>query len=86
MSLCIRPHIPVVDGQVRHLQELLKQEDMHRRMAGGLAAGQKHAMPTVGAAAAGPAAVGEHDDSVVGKTAIETAGDEKEDDDVEEEL
>ena len=69
---------------VTDLQEMLKQDEVHRQMAGGLATAKKLELTTTGAASSGPAASQEHHESVVGKTTIAAAVDAQDEADVEE--
>ena len=68
---------------VTDLQELLKQEEAQRHREGDPAAGKQHVMPAVGAERGGRGVLRDHDVPVVVDTAMEEAGDDKEDAEIE---
>ena len=71
---------------VTDLQEMLKQEEVHRQMAGGLATAKKLELTANSAASSGPVAAQENHETVVGKTTIEEAVDALDEAMVEEEV
>ena len=68
---------------VTDLQELLKQEEAQRHREGDPAAGKQQVMPEVGAEQGGRGVLSDHDVPVGVDTAIEEAGDDKEDAEME---
>ena len=71
---------------VTDLQEQMKHEEVQRHIEGGPHAGKQQVIPTVGAANTVPEVGGEREDVLGVDTAMEAAGDGKEDPDVEEDL
>ena len=71
---------------VTDLQEMLKHDEVHQHLEGDLATAKKNSMPTKGAAAGGPAAAEELDESMNVKTAMEPAAGAEEDADVEDDV